>query len=153
MNYARFILPGLVGAAVGVAYEGAGWYLNEYYPVKNLRPEPEAFWMDRASYDIFAKLNRWGMKNRKAYRIALDRLDRLFILEDSLLRRGKPPVIEDILRAKTFAHVCMKNARKLADDVTKPDECVELDHLIKELENLVEIHVLNVSQLCKNCPV
>lgn len=153
VNYARFLLPGLVGAAVGVAYEGASWYMNDYYPIKNLNPKPEAFWLDPVSWDIFAKMNRVRDFNPKAYRIALLKTDSLLILEHALRTRAKPTV-EDVIRAQTLADIALKNATRLQEDsASKVEFAVEMETLVGELERLLEIHVENIRQLCKTCEV
>lgn len=153
INYLRFIFPAIVGAVLGIGYEGASWYMHDYYPVRHLKPQPEAFWVDPVSFNLFAKLNKFRHKNVKAYRHALVKTDSLFVLEHALKGGRAKPVIEDIIRAETLAEIALKNATKLQETVTEVDQSMEIEHLVKELENMLYIHVENIRQLCRDCPV
>lgn len=151
INFVKVAISALCGAAMGVAYEGATWYMNDYYPVSNLKPEPEAFWMDKVSYDIFARLHKYRDYNRRAYRKALLKTDGLFVLEHALLTRAKP-VLEDAIRAQTLGNAAVIQARNLLASIKKDDQ-PDVELIIKNLERMIDIHVANVREMCKNCPV
>ena len=150
MQYFRWVQSAVLGAAVGLAYEAATWYTNDHYPIHNLNPQPEAFWIDKVSYDIFAKLHRLRYLNPKAYRISLLKTDSLLILENALRTRAKP-TLEDVIRAETTAEIALKNMNKLVKDVTDPQDTLEVEASARQLEHFLDIHVENIRQLCKDC--
>lgn len=149
----RFALPILIGAGAGAAYHAAYVATNEWYPVEKLNPKPEAFHMDRASFDIFAKLSRFQKANPRAYRSALLRTDSLLALERALTDEEKPikPMIEDGIRAETYAHVASKNAHEFLASITKPEEVIEATRHVADLNRFLEIHVSAIQNLCKQC--
>lgn len=154
VNFSRFIFPILIGAVGGLAYGGAMFYMHDYYPVKNLDPQPEAFWMDKISFDLFAKLNKYRKFAPSAYRTALEKTDALLVLESALVNQRTTPVIEDEIRAQTLSDVVITNLEDLkAGAAGKDNTEMELEYLVSEIERLLTTHVENVRELCSNCAV
>lgn len=149
----RYFIPVLVGGALGGIYQYMYITTNESYPMEKLEPKPEAFTVDRASYDIFAKLARFKPYNRSAYREALRRTDALLQLEKVLSDELHPtkPQLTDAIRAETFAHVASKNAQKLLNSITEPTDTLEARRHVTDLDRFLDIHVAVVRSLCKNC--
>jgi len=149
MSYLNFVTSGLIGLFGGLAYEYAHYYMHEKYPIHNLQPQPEAFSVDPVSYELYAKMHKYKHLEPNAYRTSLLKTDSLFVLEDALGKRRVKPVVEDVVRAQTHAQIALKNAEKLLKGVKNEDEANELKTLIKRLEHMLDLHVENVRQLCK----
>lgn len=149
----RYLLASLIGAVIGAGYQAMYVATNEWYPVENLNPSPEAFGVDRASYDIFAKLARHTKYHPQAYRESLRRTDALLQLEKVLKDEAHPtkPTIQDALRAETYAHVAAKNANNLLSKIDNAEHHLDANRHVTDLDRFLDIHLSIVRNLCKNC--
>ena len=134
-------------------YQAAYIATNEWYPIENLDPKPEAFSVDHASFDIFAKLAKVAKIKPNAYREALRRTDALLRLEQVLTSEETPvvPVLEDSIRAQTYAQIASKSAHELLGAINNPTEHMEAKRHVADLDRFLEIHVGIVQKLCHKC--
>ena len=149
----KYAMASLMGAIGGLAWQ-YGRALTDKYPVHKLDPQPEAF--NGIAYDIFAKLNQYKNVSptaQNAYRDALRRTDALLQLQKVLTDEMRPekPIIQDKIRAETYAEVAIHNANVLLDCIKDPSATIEVTKHVNDLQRLIEHHLGVINHLCEQC--
>lgn len=111
----RFALSAAAGALAGLTYEAIAYYNDEYYPVNQLDPKPEAFHIDSAAYHLYARLSRLRAYNPVAYIASQQHTDSLLKLEETLGTYAAKSC--DLKRAELYQRMALHYARALLRSV------------------------------------
>jgi len=145
----RFVISAVIGAFMGLSYEAINYYHDDYYPVDNLDPKPEAFFVDSIAFHLYARLTRYKKYNVVAYIASQGKTDQLLKLEHALSQWK--PKSRDLSRAEFFHKMALIHAVTLCNSFKKEEkhgDHAECDQLLTNLEDFLNRHLQNITLLC-----